>query len=106
MPSISSRASYSRRSGRWLSRSSGCGTPSRRANTSCRQGEWLMLEQPSPTVHRVPSVLRGRLFRKYVVIFVALVSGALLTSGLVESYFVYTENQAVVIRLQRERAEA
>ena len=35
-----------------------------------------------------------------------LVSGALLTSGLVEAYFVYTENQAAVIRLQRERAVA
>src|SRR5687768_10669276 len=65
-----------------------------------------MPEQPSQPAHRVASTLRGRLFRKYVVIFIALVSGALLTSGLVEAYFVYTENQAVVIRLQRERAEA
>jgi signal transduction histidine kinase len=54
----------------------------------------------------VPRTRRGRLFRKYVVIFVALVSGALLTSGLVEAYFVYTENQAVVVRLQGERAVA
>ena len=65
-----------------------------------------MLEQPPSPAHPVPSALRGRLFRKYVVIFIALVSGALLTSGLVEAYFVYTENQAAVIRLQRERAEA
>src|SRR5437762_3598225 len=65
-----------------------------------------MPEQPTPTAKGVPSTLRGRLFRKYVVIFVTLVSGALLTSGLVEAYFVYTENQAAVIRLQRERAEA
>ena len=49
---------------------------------------------------------RGRLFRKYLVIFVVVVSGALLTSGLVEAYFVYQENQAAVIRLQRERAAA
>jgi signal transduction histidine kinase len=54
----------------------------------------------------VPPTRRGRLFRKYVIIFVALVSGALLTSGLVEAYFVYKENQAAVIRLQRERAVA
>jgi signal transduction histidine kinase/CheY-like chemotaxis protein len=37
---------------------------------------------------------------------VVLISGALLTSGLVEAYFVYEENQAAVIRLQRERAVA
>ena len=49
---------------------------------------------------------RGRLFRKYLVIFVVVVSGALLTSGLVEAYFVYQENEAAVIRLQRERATA
>jgi hypothetical protein len=57
-----------------------------------------MTEQPVPTVQGVLPTRRGRLFRKYVVIFVALVSGALLTSGLVEAYFVYTENQAAVIR--------
>jgi len=65
-----------------------------------------MSEQPGSPIQGVLPTRRGRLFRKYVVIFVALVSGALLTSGLVEAYFVYTENQAVVIRLQRERAVA
>src|SRR5262245_46000825 len=49
---------------------------------------------------------RGGLLRKYVVVFVLLVSGALLTSGLVEAYFAYVENQATVIRLQREQALA
>src|SRR5262249_52940070 len=47
---------------------------------------------------------RGGLLRKYVIVFVLLVSGALLTSGLVEAYFAYGENQATVIRLQREQA--
>jgi signal transduction histidine kinase len=47
---------------------------------------------------------RGRLFRKYVVIIVALVSGALLTSGAIEIYFSYQENKAALIGIQREKA--
>jgi two-component system NtrC family sensor kinase len=65
-----------------------------------------MQERTCAEALSVPSARRGRLFRKYVVILVVLVSGALLTSGLVEAYFVYEENQAAVIRLQRERAVA
>src|SRR5688572_15508554 len=65
-----------------------------------------MHERDGAEVLSVPPPRRGRLFRKYVVIFVVLVSGALLTSGVVEAYFVYEENQAAVIRLQRERAVA
>jgi signal transduction histidine kinase len=47
---------------------------------------------------------RGRLFRKYVVIIVVLVSGALLTSGAIELYFSYQENKAALIGVQREKA--
>jgi signal transduction histidine kinase len=47
---------------------------------------------------------RGRLFRKYVVLFASLVSGALLASGLVELYFSYRENLAALVALQREQA--
>jgi signal transduction histidine kinase/DNA-binding response OmpR family regulator len=47
---------------------------------------------------------RGRLFRKYAVFLVALVSGLLLASGLVWNYFAYQENQAALLRLQREKA--
>jgi signal transduction histidine kinase len=49
---------------------------------------------------------RGRLLRKYVVLFVALVSGALVTSGLVEIYFSYQENKNALGRIQREKAQA
>jgi two-component system, NtrC family, sensor kinase len=49
---------------------------------------------------------QGRLFRRYVVIFAALVSGGLLASGLVGMYFSYQENQAAVISLQRGTAVA
>ncbi len=48
---------------------------------------------------------RGRLFRKYVVLFVTLVSGALVTSGLVEIYFSYQENKTALGRIQREKAQ-
>src|SRR5262245_8851069 len=48
---------------------------------------------------------RGHLFYKYVVIFVTLVSGALLTSGLVESYFSYQETRVALTRIQWEEAE-
>jgi signal transduction histidine kinase len=49
---------------------------------------------------------RSHLFRKYAVVFVALVSGALLVSGLLELYFSYLENKAALVLLQREKAEA
>jgi class 3 adenylate cyclase/HAMP domain-containing protein len=49
---------------------------------------------------------RSHLFRKYAVLFVALVSGALLVSGLVDLYFSYRESKAALVRLQREKAEA
>ncbi|MFB3819126.1 MAG: GAF domain-containing protein [Candidatus Methylomirabilales bacterium] len=49
---------------------------------------------------------RGGLFWKYVVVFVLLVSGGLLTSGLLEIYFSYHENKAALSALQREKALA
>ncbi len=49
---------------------------------------------------------RGRLFRKYVVVFIVLVSGALITSGLVQIYFSFQENKAALLGVQREKAEA
>ncbi len=47
---------------------------------------------------------RGRLFRKYVIVFAGLVSGALLASGAIEIYFSYQENRAGLVALQREKA--
>ena len=47
---------------------------------------------------------RGRLFRKYVTVIVALVGGALLASGLVGIYFSYQESKGALIALQREKA--
>src|SRR5437867_405398 len=46
----------------------------------------------------------GRLFRKYVIVFAGLVSGALLVSGVTEIYFSYRENREALVALQREKA--
>jgi signal transduction histidine kinase/HAMP domain-containing protein len=51
-----------------------------------------------------PRSPRGRLFRKYAVVFVALVSGALVTSGAIDLYFSHRENQAALVRVQKEKA--
>jgi signal transduction histidine kinase len=49
-------------------------------------------------------IWRGSLFRKYAVLFVALVSGALFSSGLLEIYFSYQENKEALVTLQHEKA--
>src|SRR6266516_4011740 len=49
---------------------------------------------------------RGKLFRKYVALFLAVVCVALLSSGLSEVWFSYQEHKAALIRIQREQAEA
>jgi signal transduction histidine kinase len=47
---------------------------------------------------------RGRLFRKYFLLILALVCGALLASGAISVYFSYQENKAALARLQQEKA--
>ena len=47
---------------------------------------------------------RQPLFRKYVVVFAALVSGALIASGLLQAFFGFQENQAALAAIQREKA--
>ena len=49
---------------------------------------------------------RRRLFGKYVVLFVAVVSVALVANGLVEMWFSYSEHKAALVRIQREQAQA
>jgi signal transduction histidine kinase/CheY-like chemotaxis protein len=49
-------------------------------------------------------VIQRTLFRKYVAVFIILVSGALVTSGLLQLYFSYQENQAALLSVQREKA--
>ena len=51
-------------------------------------------------------IVRSRLFRKYVGLFVAVVCLALLTNGLFEIWFSYRDHKAALIRIQHEQAEA
>src|SRR6266567_7243457 len=61
--------------------------------------------RPAPPAAKALSV-RGKLFRKYVALFLSVVCIALLTSGLSEIWFSYQEHKASLIRIQREQAEA
>jgi len=47
---------------------------------------------------------RGGLARRYVIVLVALVTGALVTSGAIQLRSSYAENQAALVALQREKA--
>ena len=51
-------------------------------------------------------ILRGTLFRKYVVYFVTLVTVALVASGGIGVYFTYKESKTALLDLQREKAAA
>ncbi|HSB79228.1 MAG TPA: ATP-binding protein [Candidatus Methylomirabilis sp.] len=50
--------------------------------------------------------IQGPLFRKYALVFVAVIGGMLIANGLVDLYFSYRENKAALVRLQREKAAA
>src|SRR5689334_17014106 len=52
------------------------------------------------------SIVRSRLFLKYVALFVAVVSLALVANGVFDVYFSYQEQKAALVRIQREQAEA
>ncbi len=49
---------------------------------------------------------QGRLFRKYLLLLLTLVSGALLASGAISVYFSYQEHKTAIGNLQQEKAIA
>jgi signal transduction histidine kinase/HAMP domain-containing protein len=51
-------------------------------------------------------ILRGILFAKYAIPLVVLVSGALVVSGLIQTYFSYQESKSALARIQYEKAAA
>src|SRR5437870_4330115 len=63
------------------------------------------LAAATPLIAEAPK-RRGRLFRKYVALILAVVCLALLANGLSELWFSYQEHKASLIRIQREQAEA
>jgi signal transduction histidine kinase len=52
------------------------------------------------------SAPRGRLFRKYVALFVAVVCAALAAKGLLDGWFSFQEQKALLGRIQNEQAMA
>lgn len=52
------------------------------------------------------STVRGRLFRKYAAMFVAVVCSALAANGALEIWFSYQEQKSLLIRIQHEQAMA
>ena len=68
-----------------------------------------MKEQPGPILARVADKvgwrqISGPLFRKYVLLFIAVVCVALISNGIFEVAFTYREHKASLIRIQGERA--
>ena len=49
---------------------------------------------------------RGRLFRKYVAMFVTAVCLALVTGGAIDIWFTYDEQKALLVRIQRGEAQS
>ena len=54
----------------------------------------------------VGRLLHVMLFWKYVALFVAVLSTALITNSLIETWFTYQEHRAALVRLQREQADS
>src|ERR1051325_9683470 len=61
---------------------------------------------PNVVSRRFQRVRRGRLVRHYFLIFVALIAGGMIASGLTEIYFRYYETQEQLDLLQSEMANA
>ena len=59
-----------------------------------------------PTGAMPPANLRGRVFRKYILLFVGVVCAGLIANGLLDMWFSYREQKALLIRIQREQADA
>jgi signal transduction histidine kinase len=58
------------------------------------------------TVPAGPVGARGRLFRKYALLFAVMVSAALVANGLLDIWFSYREQNALLVRIQQEQADA
>jgi signal transduction histidine kinase/ActR/RegA family two-component response regulator len=61
---------------------------------------------PNGSETGLPPTPRGGLFRKYVVMFVAIVSLALAINGVSDIWFSYHEQQNLLFRIQREQARS
>ncbi len=64
------------------------------------------MEEVASVAEASGTKFRGRLFTKYVALFVAVVAVALISNGIFEVFFYYREHKAALIRIQHEQAEA
>ena len=53
-----------------------------------------------------PAVARGRLFRKYVALFLIVVGLAVVPNGLLDAWFSYQELRTLLVRIQSEQAKS
>ena len=74
--------------------------------TQRRPGITLRDVTAAPVAADVHSSHRGRLFRKYLLLILSLVTIALLASGAIGIYFSYQENRAALGSVQHEKAVA
>ncbi len=72
-------------------------------DTSVGATAWSAAGVPAPRATAPP---RGRLFRKYALLFIALVGAALLVTSAFDLWFSYQENKAALVRVQQEKAQA
>ena len=68
---------------------------------ACRHAGRIPGEQTGTAAASSP---RGRLFRKYVLLFIGLVSLVLLVNSALDFWFTYDENKAALFRIQQEKA--
>jgi GAF domain-containing protein/anti-sigma regulatory factor (Ser/Thr protein kinase) len=71
------------------------------ADTSTGEAAWDAANAPPHA-----AAPRGRLFRKYALLFIALVGAALLVTSGFDFWFSYRENKAALVRVQQEKAQA
>jgi GAF domain-containing protein/HAMP domain-containing protein len=80
----------------------------RTLSSACRSalGRFGLLgsQRRSPDDRLPASAPRGRLFRKYVLLIVGLVSLVLLLNSALDFWFGYEENKAALFRIQQEKA--
>lgn len=55
---------------------------------------------------QVPEAARGRLFRKYIALFLAVVGLALVPKGLLDIWLSYEEQKVMLVRIQSEQAKS
>ena len=63
-------------------------------------------DQPEVELKSASSGLRGRLFRKYVALFLVVVGLALIPGGVLDIWFSYRGIKTLLVRVQTEQARA